>query len=71
MTCKFCGSAKLSNFKGELCIPLPGLKNLRMDPIRLFPRLLVCLNCGIAVITIPESELGVLAKEKAASVSVE
>jgi hypothetical protein len=62
VTCKSCGSANQSNFKGELTISPASLKNQRTSPVLLLPKLLVCMNCGNTEFIILEGELGVLAK---------
>jgi hypothetical protein len=62
VTCKSCGSANQSNLKGELTISPTSLKNLRTSPVLLFPKLLVCMNCGNTEFIIPKGELGVLGK---------
>jgi hypothetical protein len=43
-------------------IHFPGLKNIGKPVVWVFPELLVCLDCGIAEIAVPEAELRVLAE---------
>jgi hypothetical protein len=66
MTCKTCGSANVSNFEAEIAIHFPGLKNIDVPPVFVFPSLLVCFDCGAAQFAVPEREVGALQKRKAA-----
>lgn len=63
MSCKSCHSEKQSEFNGELAIHFPGLEGLDKPIVWVFPKLLVCLNCGFTELSIPETELGVLRHE--------
>ena len=62
MTCKCCGSDKVSKFTGELALHLLELKDLQKPIAWVFPQVSVCLNCGNGELVVPESELRVLAK---------
>jgi hypothetical protein len=62
MPCKSCGSENLRKFTGEIAIHLSGLKNINEPQVCVFPELVVCLNCGFAEFTVPETELRLLAK---------
>jgi hypothetical protein len=55
MSCKSCESEHQSTFNGEVAIHSPGLKGLN-EPI-VFPKLVVCLDCGLTEFAIPEAEL--------------
>jgi hypothetical protein len=63
--CKACGSDKQSKFTTEIGIHFPGLKGLEKPIVSVFPKVLVCLNCGNAEFGVPEAELRVLAKANA------
>jgi hypothetical protein len=39
-----------------------GLKNIDKPAVLVFPELVVCLECGAGVFTVPEAELRLLAK---------
>src|SRR5579864_9312186 len=52
--CKVCTSEKQSTFATEIAIHQPGLST---PHIFLFPRILVCLDCGFTEFSIPETEL--------------
>ena len=66
MVCKSCGSGSLTEFTAEIDIHFPGLKNLDKPTVLVFPKLLVCLKCGLTQFTIPEAELRQLAQGIAA-----
>lgn len=61
MSCLFCGSGKEAELTPEMLMHFPGLKNLDKPAVWLFPKLLVCLDCGSSRFTVPESELALLA----------
>jgi hypothetical protein len=47
---------------GELAIRFPGIEGLDKPIVFVFPKLLVCLNCGFTEFAIPETELRRLAE---------
>ena len=55
--CRSCQSANQSTFNGEIAIHFPGLEGLDKPIVWVFPKLLVCLNCGFTEFAIPEAEL--------------
>jgi len=65
MRCKSCGSENLANFTAEIAIHLPGLQNLDEPPVFVFPKLVVCLNCGTTEFVIPEGDLRLLGRKRA------
>ena len=70
MTCKICGSENVSTFPAEVVIHFPGLKNIDVPAVFVFPQLDVCLHCGVIVpFAIPEEELRLLQKKRAARAS--
>jgi len=64
MMCRSCGSEKLIEFTGELAVHFPGLKNPNRPVVSISPEVWVCLDCGNAGLSVPESELRVLAADK-------
>ncbi len=61
--CRSCHSANQSTLNGEIAIHFPGLEGLDKPIVWVFPKLLVCLNCGFTEFAIPEAELHVLRDE--------
>ena len=62
--CRSCESANQSTFNGEIAIHFPGLEGLDKPIVWVFPKLLVCLNCGFTEFAIPETELRQLAGKR-------
>lgn len=62
MSCVFCGSTNQAEYPTEVNIHFPGLRNADKPGVFVFPRLLVCLDCGFSSFMTPESELGRLAE---------
>jgi hypothetical protein len=62
MACRSCGSDNQTNFDSEINIHFPGLKNLDRPSVFVFPKLLVCLDCGFTESSIPKTELRLLGK---------
>ena len=56
MACKKCSSENQSTFNGEIGIHFPGLKGVDKPIVWVFPKLLVCMNCGFTEFAIPETE---------------
>jgi hypothetical protein len=69
MPCQSCGSATQAEFTAEILIHFPGLKNLDEPAVWLFPKLLVCLECGSGRFSVPETELATIAKATVANES--
>jgi hypothetical protein len=65
--CRSCESPNQKMFNGEIAIHFPGLKGLDKPIVWVFPKLLVCLNCGLTEFAIPEPELQQLAKSDRAA----
>jgi len=63
MSCVWCRSCKSVELTAEMLIHFPGLKNLDKFALWLFPKLLVCLDCGCSQFTVPGTELGSIAKD--------
>jgi len=63
MSCKSCQSENQHTLNGEIGIHFPGLKGLDKPIVWVFPKLLVCLNCGFTEFVIPDDELRVLRDE--------
>jgi hypothetical protein len=62
MSCRSCASNIQQDYGSEIIIHHPGLKNLDKPTVMVFPKIAVCLDCGVTEFTIPETELRLLAK---------
>ena len=62
MTCLSCQSVKQAELSAEMLVHFPGLKHLDKPGVLLFPKLIVCLDCGFSRFTVPETELASVAK---------
>src|SRR5580704_2848169 len=60
MACRSCGSNSQAEYGAEINIHLP--KDEDKAAVLVFPKLLVCLDCGVAEFTVPEAELRQLGK---------
>jgi hypothetical protein len=58
-----CASRNDAEFGAEVLIHYTGLKNLDKPGVWVFPKLLVCLDCGFSRFTVPESELALLSRD--------
>jgi hypothetical protein len=57
MSCKRCASDEQKNFSGELAIHFPGLEGLDKPIVWVFPKLLVCLECGFGEFVTPVAQI--------------
>jgi len=57
MSCKSCQSQNQSNLNGEIAIHFPGLNGPDKTIVWVFPKLLICLDCGFTEFEVPRSEL--------------
>jgi hypothetical protein len=73
MACLICMSHHEEQFPSEINIHFPNSHNpnLNKPTVWVFPKLLVCLDCGSARLCIPETELAMLAKGVACAPSLE
>ena len=55
--CRSCKSPNLTELNAEMNIHLLGLKSLNQPSILAFPRLVVCLDCGLTESNLPNEEL--------------
>jgi len=60
MSCSSCGLGNQIVFSAEMIVHLVGLKNLDNPGLWLFPKLLVCLDCGNARFNISKTDLASL-----------
>jgi len=57
MSCRSCASENQKEFGSEISIHFPGLKGLDNATVLVFPRLVICVDCGLTEFTIPNAEL--------------
>ena len=62
MLCQKCYSADTREYTAEINIHFPGMKGVDIPTVWVFPRLLVCLTCGLAQFAIPDAERKTLAE---------
>jgi hypothetical protein len=60
MSCPSCGSGNQTEFTAEMLIHFAGLDNLDKPSVWVFPKLLVCLDCGFLQSTVPAPQLASL-----------
>ena len=60
MVCASCTSGNQAEFAAEIHVHFRDLKNLDRPGVFVFPKLLVCLDCGFSRFTTPETELALL-----------
>jgi hypothetical protein len=61
MSCLACGSGYQEELTGEMVIHFSGLKNLDKPGVWVYPKLLVCLDCGCSHFAVPQRELASIA----------
>jgi hypothetical protein len=62
MPCLLCASGNEAEFTAEINIHFGGLKNIDRSGVLVFPKLLVCLNCGASRFSTPGTELSQLVR---------
>jgi hypothetical protein len=66
MKCASCQSGNLAEFAAEINIHFPAVANVNDPGVLVFPKLLVCLDCGSSQFALSESALRVLREGRAA-----
>jgi hypothetical protein len=61
MRCASCPPQRQAEFTAEVNIHFRGVYNLNQPCILVFPKLLVCLDCGLSSFITPQAELARLA----------
>src|ERR1700758_5796742 len=61
MSCQLCRSSNEAELTAEMVIHFSGLNNLDKPGVWLFPKFLVCLDCGCSRFTVPKGKLASIA----------
>ena len=64
MHCPACLSSNQEEFPSEINIHFPGRTNWIQPTVWVFPKVLVCLDCGASLFTTPKEELTRLAQAR-------
>jgi len=70
MSCPSCLSSNQAEFPAEINIHFPGPENFTKPTVWVFPKIVVCLNCGASRFTTPENELAQLIQTDQAATAV-
>jgi len=62
--CKSCQSKNRKVFSGEVAIHYSGLEGVNKPIVWVFPKLVVCAQCGFAEFLIPKHELEMLSNDR-------
>lgn len=57
MSCPSCASSRQAEFPAEVNIHFRGIKNLDKPGVLVFPKVLVCMDCGFSQFDIQDGEL--------------
>jgi hypothetical protein len=63
IVCPSCRSVKQAEFIAEMLVHSPGLKNIDKPGVWVYPKLLVCLDCGFSQSTVPAPQLASIVAE--------
>jgi hypothetical protein len=58
MYCASCQSGNEAEFTAEMMIHFSGVRHIAKPGVLVFPKVLVCLDCGFSRFTTPETESG-------------
>jgi hypothetical protein len=64
MSCPSCASGRVAEFSSEMMINFMGLKHLDKPGVLVFPKALVCLDCGFLRCAVPARELDYLREDR-------
>jgi hypothetical protein len=65
MSCRSCGLRNQKKFAAEMSVHVLGMENVDKPVVWVFPKLLVCMDCGFTELTIAENELHLLGQSPA------
>ena len=66
MSCGSCASINEVELTAEMMIHFSGIRHLANPGVLVFPKVFVCLNCGVLQLSLPEGEMDMLRKGLAA-----
>jgi hypothetical protein len=55
--CGVCASSNILELVAESCLHFPGLNGLKVEPIFVFPKIVVCADCGFVQSRLSDREL--------------
>jgi hypothetical protein len=67
--CNACASFELLELSSEACLHFPGLQGLKVEPILVYPKIVVCTECGFVQLRLSDRELEKV-KEDAAKTGI-
>jgi len=67
MSCPACRLDNQMEFSAEMMVHLGGIKNLDNSGVVLFPKVLVCMDCGFSQFTVQKAALAMLASDSPTS----
>jgi len=62
-----CGTDNQVQLVAEIALHFPGLKYVSEPAVWVFPKVLVCMDCGSTEFTVPQRELKLLLKAEGAA----
>jgi hypothetical protein len=62
VSCLSCASENQVELPSEMFLHFPGLTNLDKPSVWIFPKVLVCFECGFSQFITPKAELALLAR---------
>jgi hypothetical protein len=65
MSCLLCTSGNQAEFTAEINIHFRGRENIDNPGVLIFPKVLVCMDCGSSRFSVSETELSQLARRPA------
>jgi hypothetical protein len=66
MSCRSCASENQTELGAEINVYFSGRKSLDKPAMLIFPKLVVCLDCGFTQFTFPEDQLRAVEQDDAA-----
>jgi hypothetical protein len=67
MRCVGCQSDRLNEFPSEIVFHFSGRENRGKSHVFVFPKVVVCLDCGFSRFAVAETELGLLRERSKSS----